>query len=200
MDEDFKGRLETPADAQRFIFAGNAIITLRSKKTTARFTFKITKSEDGKAFFVKVLVGPENTTDYQYLGHFMRGLYSHGRKSRITEDAPASKAFSFFVAQLDGLSFHEALEVWHEGRCCRCGRTLTVPASIKLGIGPECAGKMGVTIDDPTEQGDLPWEEEKPRTAEKKARRSPAKRSIESFLPSNADTVNIPLRRGRAAR
>ena len=31
------------------------------------------------------------------------------------------------------------LEVWHEGRCGRCNRALTVPESIASGIGPECA-------------------------------------------------------------
>ncbi len=29
----------------------------------------------------------------------------------------------------------------YEGRCSRCGRKLTVPASIHHGLGPECAGK-----------------------------------------------------------
>ena len=66
----------------------------------------------------------------------MRGSYSHGKKSSNAADAPSSKAWQFPVAQLDGLTFHEALEVWHEGKCCRCGRTLTVPESVKLGIGP----------------------------------------------------------------
>jgi hypothetical protein len=28
--------------------------------------------------------------------------------------------------------------VHHEGRCGRCGRTLTVPESIESGFGPEC--------------------------------------------------------------
>ena len=27
---------------------------------------------------------------------------------------------------------------WHEGRCGRCGRKLTVPESIEAGYGPEC--------------------------------------------------------------
>jgi hypothetical protein len=34
------------------------------------------------------------------------------------------------------------VEFWHEGKCCRCGRKLTVPASIASGIGPECATKI----------------------------------------------------------
>lgn len=31
-----------------------------------------------------------------------------------------------------------------EGRCCRCGRLLTHPGSILIGIGPECLGDWGV--------------------------------------------------------
>jgi Family of unknown function (DUF6011) len=144
MPDNFAGRLDNPTDAKRFVFAGNATLTLRSIKTATHFTYKVTKSEDGKAFFVKLLTGPENTADFAYLGHFMRDRYSHGRKSSITSDAPSAKAWQFFVGQLDRPAFHEALEVWHEGKCCRCGRKLTVPGSIKLGIGPECASKMGI--------------------------------------------------------
>ena len=36
------------------------------------------------------------------------------------------------------------IEVWHEGACCYCGRKLTVPASIELGIGPDCAEERGL--------------------------------------------------------
>jgi hypothetical protein len=32
----------------------------------------------------------------------------------------------------------------HEGKCCVCGRPLTNPVSIDMGIGPECAGRMGI--------------------------------------------------------
>ena len=31
--------------------------------------------------------------------------------------------------------------VWHEGKCGACGRKLTVPDSIKSGIGPVCAAR-----------------------------------------------------------
>jgi len=36
-----------------------------------------------------------------------------------------------------------AIEVWHEGSCCRCARRLTVPASIEMGLGPDCAADTG---------------------------------------------------------
>lgn len=35
-------------------------------------------------------------------------------------------------------------EVDPQGRCCRCGRTLTHPGSILIGIGPECLGDWGM--------------------------------------------------------
>ncbi len=35
------------------------------------------------------------------------------------------------------------IEVWHEGSCCYCAKRLTVPASIELGMGPDCAEEHG---------------------------------------------------------
>lgn len=35
------------------------------------------------------------------------------------------------------------IEVWHEGSCCYCAKRLTVPASIELGMGPDCAQERG---------------------------------------------------------
>ncbi len=36
------------------------------------------------------------------------------------------------------------IEVWHEGACCYCAKRLTVPASIELGVGPDCAQERGL--------------------------------------------------------
>jgi hypothetical protein len=36
-----------------------------------------------------------------------------------------------------------SIEIWHEGTCCRCGKRLTVPASIELGMGADCAKEKG---------------------------------------------------------
>jgi hypothetical protein len=38
-------------------------------------------------------------------------------------------------------NFVTSAEFHHCGFCCRCGRTLTDPASIESGIGPICAGR-----------------------------------------------------------
>ncbi len=42
-----------------------------------------------------------------------------------------------------GIDLPKGVEVWHEGGCCQCAHKLTVPASIELGLGPDCAAKCG---------------------------------------------------------
>ena len=96
--------------------------------------------------FVKLLTGPDNTTSYTYLGN-LRMLphprYEHGRKSTIGEDAPGAKAIGWYLARLLTGASVDGVEVWHEGRCGRCGLKLTVPESIERGFGEECAAKLG---------------------------------------------------------
>jgi len=135
------------AEAVRFMTAGKAVVTLRSRKTGARFTYRIAASDDGKAHFVGVLSGPDNTSDYQYLGRIARDVFYHGRKNRrpgdIAVDAPSNKAFDWAWRSLvEKGVLPEMLEIWHEGTCGRCGRKLTVPESIASGLGPECAGRV----------------------------------------------------------
>ena len=137
-------QLATAEEAMSFIQAGNATFTVVSKKTQARFTYKVTESNDGRVFFVGVLTGPNNETDYQYLGVIRDGLFRRTTKSRISEDAPSAVAFRWTYDQLGRGEMPAALEVWHEGRCGRCGRTLTVPESVATGSGPECSEKLGL--------------------------------------------------------
>jgi hypothetical protein len=131
-------------DVARFAQAGNATFTLRSKKTGGRFTYRVRQSEDDASFFfVQLLTGPDNTADYAYLGVIRRGVYFHGKKSRITRDAPSNKAFEWFWRMLAASELPlDQVEVFHCGRCGRCGRPLTVPESVASGFGPDCIGKL----------------------------------------------------------
>jgi Family of unknown function (DUF6011) len=136
-----------PAKALHFMLAGNAHMTFVSKRTGARFTYRIqqgkTRAGDTRMppHFVSVLTGPDA---YQYLGCiFQSRTYAHGgAKSSISKDATSSVAFGWVFSKLAGGRHHEELEVWHEGRCGRCGRALTVPESIASGLGPECARRV----------------------------------------------------------
>lgn len=145
--ETHQARFDNYAHLATFMFAGNATITLRSIKTQTRFTYRIKKvpedSEGPVGYFVAVLTGPQNTNDFTYLGHIYKSTrdYTHGRKSKIGIEAPSSAAWEWFyncAFSIESLR-PETVEIWHEGRCGRCNRKLTVPESIASGIGPECA-------------------------------------------------------------
>jgi hypothetical protein len=79
---------------------------------------------------------------YSYLGTINReGVFWHGRKSMVPEDDFKTTAARWLFNQLANNNLPDTCQLWHEGRCGRCGRRLTVPESIASGIGPECAAK-----------------------------------------------------------
>lgn len=144
---------DTPA-ATAFLLAGKARLTLVSMKTGTRYTYEIKRAaheRDGRRpWFVSVLVGPDNTADYQYLAALQdrtRSLESLESRfwRRRGERGPDRRfeAFRFFLRCLDAGELPDSLEVWHEGKCGRCGRVLTTPQSLMIGIGPECLEKGG---------------------------------------------------------
>lgn len=153
---DFTGQLTTIEGIKAFVLAGNATITIRSQKTDTRFTFRIRQpfeKQGNDIWFVSLLTGPDNNSTYQYLGQIRSDQsYDHGRKSRITIDAESAKAFNWFWHMVAGgncehdraTRLFEQLEIWHEGRCGRCGRKLTVPESIESGFGPDCIQHIGL--------------------------------------------------------
>ena len=127
------------ADALSFMTSGKAIITAANPQTGRRFTFKVTAANEGEAFFVSV----KKDGRFVYMGIIDRAKqFKRTGKSRVQPDESEFIAFTWVYANLKAGQIKAPLEVWHEGRCGRCGRTLTVPTSIARGIGPECAGKF----------------------------------------------------------
>jgi hypothetical protein len=140
------------SEIREFMLAGNARLTLVSKRTGTRFTFKIRQPDPEKPHFVSLLTQPDNESGYSFLGTIFlpkegieRATYRHGNRSRITVDADSARAFEWFFKNLRVGRLSDQLEVWHEGRCGRCGRPLTVPESISNGLGPECIKRIRIS-------------------------------------------------------
>ena len=127
---------------KNFIFAGNATITLEGKKTGKWYTYKIQKCKtNDNLYFVKRLSGSDNISDYRYIGCVYRD----------TEHFCAAKPYNtqlecFWPLSIEVIkwfferpnTYDTNINVYHEGRCGRCGRKLTTPESIFSGFGPEC--------------------------------------------------------------
>jgi hypothetical protein len=150
-----EGRKLSSQDASRFVVPvgswdkQNATFTLVSVKTGQRFTYRVRSPEkqsnpEKPILFVSLLTGSDNTNDYRYMGIIVNPLspkFIRTKGSKIGTNAPSYKAFSWAFPRIIETSIPDSLEVWHEGRCCRCNRVLTVPESIESGIGPICGSR-----------------------------------------------------------
>jgi hypothetical protein len=123
------------SDALKFMFAGNSITTFVNSKTNNKFTFKVKQKKDSNLFFVSVLTSPDV---YVYIGTVINSQFKHSKKSNINRDAQSVRVFDYVFTSLIKNNLPTFIEIWHEGRCGKCGRVLTVPDSILNGLGPEC--------------------------------------------------------------
>lgn len=138
-------QIQDASQAKRFMFAGNSRVTLVSLKTGVRYTYKIQKADDKPDFFfVSLLTGSDNESDYSYIGLVQGHTFRTTAKSKLGADSAPVAGFAWAMRGLLLCAVPQIpreLQVWHEGRCGRCNRALTVPESIALGLGPECAGR-----------------------------------------------------------
>jgi hypothetical protein len=130
-----KGHVIEHSKAIEFILGGKSLFTFMNTNSNNRFTFKVKKHKMNDIYFVSVLTNPDI---YQYIGVIKDQNFSHTKKSKLSKDAQSIRVFDFVFSKLKTKNLSEFIEIWHEGKCGKCGRTLTVPSSIKTGFGPEC--------------------------------------------------------------
>lgn len=131
-------------DVLNYIKSGKSVVTIQSE-TGKHFTYKFIKPKRSLndpnftgPYWIKLLNGSDNYHDYTYIGYMNEhARFVHGgEKSNVGADAISVKALSWVLRNLGKLE--NKVQVFHEGRCGRCGRKLTEPESLKTGIGPHC--------------------------------------------------------------
>lgn len=146
-----------PVKHDGFFLGGNAVFTVEvspefvasHRDVKDHYTFKIVHKEASQQWpachMVLMLVGPDNGNDFTYLGKLRNGQCETTAKShRFKNSWPLLILNKLLICAVEGRLDEVEANGWrvmHEGRCCVCGRRLTVPSSIDAGIGPECAGK-----------------------------------------------------------
>lgn len=134
-----------------FILGGKAIFTIKNEVSGGHMTFKVSlpKGADESApYFASVLNGSDNYTNYAYMGI----LSTKGGKlslvptkgSKVGQQSKAWKSFVWLCNNINNRSIPETVHVYHEGKCGKCGKKLTVPESIESGFGPECSKMLGI--------------------------------------------------------
>ena len=133
-----------PQAALEYIKQGHGKATLVGRAHRYTYKFSTDRNKPGSPVFVHTLVGSDNEADYLYIGFLGRsGLLFAGHKGNAKH--PAYLALAWYLVAIEKGRAEQA-EFWHEGRCARCGRTLTTPESIAAGIGPVCAEKAAGSL------------------------------------------------------
>ena len=117
-----------------YINGGYGSFTLKSLKSDKHYTYRTNWSGDHSKLFVKLLT---NADTYQYLGMITPAMKLVKTKATKNTGAPF-KALEWFLTHMDSAD----VEFLQNGKCCRCGRELTTPKSIELGMGSVCAEKV----------------------------------------------------------
>jgi len=139
-------QLTRTRDVLNYICGGHAVFTLVSRVTGVRYTYKCAHASNNASLsFVSLLSGPDN---YRYIGCLFgrdtpKPVFRWTKKSKASKDAKSVQAIYYLVEVLThSEELPEAIEFWHKGACARCGRDLTDPQSIKVGMGPICRDKV----------------------------------------------------------
>lgn len=133
-------------DVANYVLAGKATVTVVSKDGARRYTYFVKKSPGHRdTYFVNLLVGPDNTKDYRFIGVY----FSDDKRFYVTRQYRSVDTHSWPTYLRMAKHFFQVLDdpsdeftVYHSGKCGRCGRKLTTPESISRGLGPECC-KLG---------------------------------------------------------
>lgn len=125
----------------KYITGGRGVVTLSSSSGvhhTYSFTTPSFAKEGEDTLFVSTLV--DNNT-WVYVGMYKNKSFRLTQKSAYPITSPIVKGVCFILKLMLKPGFYdERMHLFHEGICSRCGRPLTNPDSIELGIGPVCRG------------------------------------------------------------
>lgn len=129
------GLMDT-VDHPNLLADGTITVELNNGK---HFTYRIKTIKKGDLEgkrIVSLLTGPNNQRDYKgfaFVNHL--GIVCLWRRCQ-------TPAFIKHAQLLDGQAQAHVREWLQEGRCRQCGKVLTDPESIRLGIGPKCGGRV----------------------------------------------------------
>jgi len=140
----------------KFFSAGKAIFTVYNS-SGKHYTFKInhkkadpTKDEwqDKMPFYIYILTGQDNENSYTYMGVYnsKKNTVYTTPASKYNKDSDPIKVVNWGMRMVKEGDWNNpnvrGYGVKSKGRCARCGRPLTTPESIKIGIGPDCLKNM----------------------------------------------------------
>lgn len=122
-----------------YIHGGHGVVTLQSPNGI-HHTYMFTTPHGDHNFkdgtvFVYCLEGSDRC---RYVGMWDTNKFRITKNSEYDEDSAQFRGARYII-WMSLKDFDTPMKLYHEGVCCRCGRSLTNPESIERGIGPVCS-------------------------------------------------------------
>ena len=123
--------------AERFILSGKSQFLFYNTETKNKYWFRVKEQKD-EIFYVY------SRTTRSYLGkiNFRDFTQAYNFASLSDGDQSSVKVFDYVWKRIINLTLQDTIHVMHLGMCGVCGRPLTDPESIKIGIGPICLSRL----------------------------------------------------------
>lgn len=117
-----------------------------SVSDTEWYTVKIDTKESGSLAGKRIasfLAGPDNESDFVGFAFVNEdGTVAVWKRFRSEGYAPYVEALNTVMGYPTLADEFRTAYAMKSGKCARCGRKLTVPASLNRGLGPDCAGMI----------------------------------------------------------
>lgn len=137
----------TALETARLMFAGGAVFTIVHRRSGYRFVYKISRSAVDGEWNIFCKEGKKFIFMFTAKASDRKAHYS--RHSEVDDEHPHTEMICFVMYLLDisiksgsVRAINDAIGVMWSGKCCRCGKRLTDPKSIKNKIGPTCLEKL----------------------------------------------------------
>jgi hypothetical protein len=133
-----------------FLEAGRAIFTVSNDKGE-HYTYRIGQSRNpSRPMYFASMLGKDGIDTgtsrlWTYLGTYDKttGAIRLTQGSKVNEESRGLKVLRWAVQRVHlSKDIPEGYKIQHAGRCGRCSRRLTDPESLRIGLGPECSGKI----------------------------------------------------------
>lgn len=141
-------KIETKDNIYLYVYGGRGRFTMTSKKSGVSYEYKLSTMSKGHPRYDEntYYVSVKHEHGFGFMGVFKsdEDKYIHPRSSDYKYDSKPVAGFLWLIKILKSDSeFPSDMEFRHMGVCSICGRSLTTPESIKLGIGPVCYERYG---------------------------------------------------------
>jgi len=131
----------------RYIHAGKGVVALVSpsgKHHTYSFKRPLNEAEfPDDMVFVYAMHWQGTCYKQFYIGTVEQGVFRLTRRSRFTQDTDIVRGAEYItkMAKSQHLCDTTPMRLYHNGRCCKCGRKLVSSKYLTEGIGKKCLSK-----------------------------------------------------------